>query len=171
MQVEFSWAGETARHVGTVVHHWLQRIADDALKGWDAKRIEAERLRIEIELTRRGVKAADLAAELVATALKNTLTDERGRWLLGPHPEAKSEYRLRSAGQTHVIDRMFREADGTRWVVDYKTGRNEGADVERFLDREQQRYAGQLRRYLDVLKESRAGLYFPMHRGWREGAG
>ena len=31
-QVEFSWAGETARHVGTVVHRWLQRIAEDELK-------------------------------------------------------------------------------------------------------------------------------------------
>src|SRR5688572_20032651 len=28
-QIEFSWAGETARHVGSVVHRWLQRMADD----------------------------------------------------------------------------------------------------------------------------------------------
>ena len=31
--IEFSWAGETARHVGTVVHRWLQRIAEDELRG------------------------------------------------------------------------------------------------------------------------------------------
>ena len=62
---------------------------------------------------------------------------------------------------------MIRESDGTRWVVDYKTGRNEGADVERFLDREQQRYANQMRRYMAVLEDARAALYFPMHRGWR----
>jgi len=29
--IEFSWAGETARHIGTVVHRWLQRIANDGL--------------------------------------------------------------------------------------------------------------------------------------------
>jgi hypothetical protein len=32
-----SLAGETARHVGTVVHRWLQRVAEDELKGWDAR--------------------------------------------------------------------------------------------------------------------------------------
>ena len=32
-EIEFSWAGETARHVGTIVHRWLQRIADDELRG------------------------------------------------------------------------------------------------------------------------------------------
>jgi ATP-dependent helicase/nuclease subunit A len=170
-QIEFSWAGETARHIGSVVHRWLQRIADDGLEGWDAKRVDAQRLQFEVDLVRRGVKDSELAAGLVATALKNTLADERGRWLLGPHPEAKSEYRVRTAGQTHVIDRMFREPDGTRWVVDYKTGRNEGADVERFLDRERERYAAQLKRYREVLKDARTGLYFPMHRGWREGSG
>jgi|CXWL01.1.fsa_nt_gi ATP-dependent exoDNAse (exonuclease V) beta subunit len=168
-QIEFSWAGETARHVGTVVHRWLQRIAEDEMKGWDAKRVDAEKPRFELELIRRGVKSAELAAELVIVALKNTLADEQGRWLLGPHPEAKSEYRIRSAGQTHIIDRFFRDSDGTRWVVDYKTGRNEGADVEQFLDRERERYAAQLNQYLEVLKDSRTGLYFPMHRGWREG--
>ncbi len=31
-EIEFSWVGETARHVGTVVHRWLQRIADDAAR-------------------------------------------------------------------------------------------------------------------------------------------
>ena len=32
--IEFSWAGETARRIGVVVHRWLQRMADDALAGW-----------------------------------------------------------------------------------------------------------------------------------------
>src|SRR6185369_7345051 len=38
---EFSWVGETARRVGTVVHGWLQRIADDALQGWTSARARA----------------------------------------------------------------------------------------------------------------------------------
>ena len=48
-QIEFSWAGETARHVGTVVHRWLQRIADDELRGWDAKRVNALRARFSAD--------------------------------------------------------------------------------------------------------------------------
>src|SRR5262249_9453728 len=53
--IEFSWAGETARHVGTVVHRWLQRIAEDALRGWDVARIDRLRPRFARDLERRGV--------------------------------------------------------------------------------------------------------------------
>src|SRR2546425_1201925 len=42
-EIEFSWAGETARHIGTVVHRWLQRMAEDELRGWDTKCIDSLR--------------------------------------------------------------------------------------------------------------------------------
>ena len=145
--IEFSWAGETARHVGSVVHRWLQRMAEDELSGWDAKRIASLGGLFRRDLQRRGVATADLArsAEIVARALGNALSDKRGRWLLGPHPEARNEYRLRGVMQgrigTYVIDRLFRGADGVEWLVDYKTSRHEGAGVEAFLDRERDRYS------------------------------
>jgi ATP-dependent exoDNAse (exonuclease V) beta subunit len=173
-EIEFSWAGETARHVGTVVHRWLQRMADDALRGWDAKRVESLRPRFAKELERRGVSVAELkrSAELVSAALKNALDDDRGRWVLGPHEDAQSEYRLRTrvkgASRTYIIDRVFRDKDGARWIVDYKTSRHEGADMEAFLDRERDRYAAQLRLYGAALEDSRLGLYFPLLRGWRQ---
>src|SRR5438034_8331877 len=74
-EIEFSWAGETARHVGTVVHRWLQRMADDELRGWDAKHIDSLTGSFRRELQRRGVRPADSypAAELVRTALRNTV--------------------------------------------------------------------------------------------------
>ena len=172
-QVEFSWAGETARHVGTVVHRWLQRIADDALAGWDARRIDSLRERFSADLSRRGVPSNELkaSADLVALALKNAVSDERGRWILGPHPEAKTEYRMRvqtaSGMKSYVMDRVFRAADGVQWVVDYKTSRHEGANVTAFLDREMKRYAPQLEGYGKILEGSATGLYFPVLRGWR----
>src|SRR5437879_3898104 len=128
-EIEFSWAGETARHVGTVVHRWLQRIAEDGLSGWDAKRVDLLRLNFVRELERRGVSRlhARDAGELVVTALKNTLADDRGRWMLGPRKEAKTEYRLRSARfGTYVVDRIFRDDAGHRWVIDWKTSRHQG---------------------------------------------
>ena len=169
-QIEFSWVTETARHVGTVVHRWLQRIADDGLEGWDTNRVERLRSRFRIELRQRGVSPAELekAANLVATALQNTITDERGRWLLRPHPEARSEYRLRDAMRRYVIDRVLRDEDGVRWIVDFKTSRHEGADIEAFLDRERERHGPQLERYAHALGEARLGLYFALLRGWRE---
>lgn len=54
-------------------------------------------------------------------------------------------------------------------MVDYKTNRHEGADIEGFLDRERERYAVQLQRYASALEGgARCGLYFPLLAGWRE---
>jgi hypothetical protein len=99
----------------------------------------------------------------------NTIADERGRWLLGPHAESWTEYRFRTRdGKRLVADRRIREASGEHWVVDYKTSRHEGADVDRFLDREKGRYAPQLKQYSENLENARMGLYFPLLRGWRD---
>ena len=173
-QIEFSWAGETARHVGTVVHRWLQRMAEDELRGWDVKRLVSLETSIRTELMRRGVQSSEInaAVERSLSALDGTLGDERGRWAVGRHADARSEYRLRTwdGGQMRscVIDRVFRDGDGATWVVDFKTSRHEGTDLSGFLDREQDRYAKQMMAYRAAIPGSRLGLYFPLHSGWRE---
>ena len=40
------------RLAGIVVHAWMQRIAEDELRGWDEKRVEALRSRFVSELQR-----------------------------------------------------------------------------------------------------------------------
>jgi ATP-dependent exoDNAse (exonuclease V) beta subunit len=175
-EIEFSWAGETARHVGTIVHRWLQRIADDELRTWDATRIDALRSRFAKELERRGIPPRYLKAstEQVGVALKNAISDERGRWVLGPHPEARSEHRIRVTGaagaNTYIVDRIFRTAEDVRWIVDYKTSRHEGADREGFLERERDRYRAQLEAYARALApgEAMLGLYFPVLAAWKQ---
>jgi ATP-dependent helicase/nuclease subunit A len=175
--VEFSWAGETARHVGTVVHRWLQRIADDALDGWTPARVASLRPQLARELERRGVPPAECeaGADRAVRALVQTLQDERGRWLLGPRAEARSEYRVRrrvgNVLHSYVMDRVFRDDAGVRWIADYKTSSHEGGETGAFLDRERERYAGQLARYAAALGGARPtmlGLYFPLLAGWRE---
>jgi ATP-dependent helicase/nuclease subunit A len=111
----------------------------------------------------------------VAAALTHAVTDARGRWLLGPQHEACNERRITTVIDGErinlVIDRMFRDADGKRWIVDYKTSIHEGADVETFLDRERERYRAQLARYAAAVGGAQAtmlGLYFPLLAGWRE---
>lgn len=172
VRIEFSWAGETARHVGIVVHRWLQRIAEEGCLGWDASRVQRLRPAVLGQLASAGVSAPEreAAAEDVLAALRNAVTDARGRWLLGPHAEARSEYRIRTRNRSYVVDRLIRDREGVLWVVDYKTSRHEGADLDAFLDREQQRYAAQLDAYAAALGASRRGLYFPLLSGWREWA-
>ncbi len=177
--LEFSWAGETARHVGTVVHRWLQRIAEDGAAAWDGPRIGAQMPAIRAALAAQGVGDGEIddAAARASRALANCIADERGRWILGRQDQARSEWRLTgvSGGQLAniVIDRSFVDAAGVRWIIDYKTSVHEGADVDAFLDNERERYRGQLERYARMLRAGgerriRLGLYFPLLGGWRE---
>jgi ATP-dependent helicase/nuclease subunit A len=173
-EIEFSWVGETARHVGTVVHRWLQRIATDELRGWDTARVDALVLAFSRDLERRGVPKPQVkaAADQVATALKNSLSDDRGRWILGPHPEHFTEHRVRlrtdSGVRTYVIDRLFKDTSGERWIVDFKTSRHEGTGLEQFLDEQIGRYGPQLKAYAHAISEARLGLYFPVLNRWRQ---
>jgi ATP-dependent helicase/nuclease subunit A len=175
-RIEFSWAGETARRVGSVVHRWLQHLAADALSGWDARRLDSLLGHFRRELAVHGVDEAELdaAAKRVHSALAHALADPRGRWLLGPRREARNEYRLTAivdgARRSIVIDRTFVDDDGRRWIVDYKTSSHEGAGLEGFLDRERERYAAQLAGYARLIggERPRLGLYFPLVAGWRE---
>jgi hypothetical protein len=69
---------------------------------------------------------------------------------------------------SYVIDRLFRDAAGDRWIVDFKTSRHEGGGLEQFLDGQRVRYEPQLNAYAAAFARSRLGLYFPLLRGWRE---
>jgi ATP-dependent exoDNAse (exonuclease V) beta subunit len=114
-------------------------------------------------------------------ALNGILNDETGRWILfGDHDDARCELPVAGiveGGVVHaIVDRSFVDADGTRWIIDYKTGEHEGADLESYLDREIERYQPQLERYAGLLaalspgQDIRVGLYFPMHgalRSWK----
>ncbi len=178
LAVEFDWASETARHVGTVVHRELQRIARAGLATEAAD--AGVRRRWHDELAELGVPAVLRAAavERVATAVRRTLAHERGRWLLdATHRESATELALtgRIGGEIvrTVIDRSFIDRDGLRWIVDYKTSSHEGAGLEAFLDSEQQRYRPQLERYASLVgrlgpQPLRLGLYFPLLGAWRE---
>jgi ATP-dependent exoDNAse (exonuclease V) beta subunit len=178
-EVEFSWASETARHVGSVVHAALQRIAEDGLERWNPARVETLAAYFERRLQSLGVPASERpdAVARVCRALATALVDERARWILGPHPEARCEWRLTGVLDGALVDvaldRSFVDASGVRWIVDYKTGLREGGDPEGFLDQERERYRPQLDRYAQLLRalenrEVRCGLYFPLMRGWRE---
>jgi len=173
--IEFSWVGDTARRVGGVVHRWLQRIAEEEARGWNRARVEKQRDAIRHELASRGVAASQIedASARVVAALAGALEDPRGKWLLGPQANARNEYRISAlvegVRRDLVIDRVFEDLAGT-WIVDYKTGSHEGADLEGFLAEEQTRYRPQLERYVLALgkPEARRGLYFPLLKGWRE---
>jgi ATP-dependent helicase/nuclease subunit A len=178
-RVSFRWVGDTLRHVGTVTHEMLRRMAEDCGSGWDAARIGQSGGAIRSALLSLGVPSRDLAraVETVQRALVRTLEHERGRWLLQGGAEAVCELPVTGVMGREVIharvDRTFVDADGVRWIIDYKTSTHEGAGLAAFLDAERDRYAPQLARYRRLFaaldgRPVRTALYFPLLGGWRE---
>lgn len=180
--VEFSWAGESARHIGTVVHRLLQYIGKtgiECIETEDLLRLQRIARQILAESGVSGVLIEE-AVTRVRRAIDVTLQDARGRWILNAgHKDARSELALtcvRDTGLEHiVIDRTFIDEHGMRWIIDYKTGIHAGGAVDEFLDREQARYRDQLERYASVMfrkerRRIRLGLYFPLLGRWREWA-
>lgn len=178
--VEFDWVGREARAIGVAVHRLLQVIAAEGVAAWPAHRLAGAVPIVTALLREAGLAGPGLAeagAQCLA-ALERTLADPRGRWLLEPgHAGAASELRVSGRIEGHivdgVVDRCFVDDAGVLWIVDYKAGRHEGGQLDAFLEREQQRYRGQLERYARLLASQHAGpirlgLYFPQHAGWRE---
>lgn len=175
----FEWVSQTAVHVGTIAHRWLQRIAMEGAGTWNERRIAALSSPVTAQLVLAGVGKPELAEARarVLAALTNSIADERGRWILdGGHQDARAELALTLWTETGperlVLDRSFVAEDGVRWIIDYKTSVHEGGALEAFLDSEVERYRPQLQRYAQAmaLMESRptqVGLYFPLLRAFR----
>lgn len=174
--VDFDWAGQAARHVGTVVHQWLQFLAENP--PWPEHPVPSE-AHCRALLVHLGTHASELDAAIqrVRKAVTNTLADERGQWILSAnHQDAHCEYALSGWLDDQVVhivmDRTFVDADGIRWIIDYKTGEHAGGGLDHFLAAEQTRYAPQLEKYAHLMalaetRPIRLGLYFPLHQAWR----
>lgn len=174
---EYSWVGQTARAVGTIVHSELRRLTESPLPR--AGEFMTHPPDYTTWLAELGVDLAERvsAQARIHEALTRTLEDERGRWLLDhTHREASSEWRLTGVYEGRLVnvifDRMF-IADGQRWIIDYKTSTHEGGAIEEFLDAEATRYRPQLQRYAALAahlsaEPVRVALYFPLLGTFRE---
>ncbi len=173
--IEYEWVGRDLRHVGTVVHGWLQRMAEWPDADVARRRLEGLAARHAALLEAAGVSADGLeaAASRVQAALQGTLEDPAGRWILyGGHRRGATELPIEGIADRRlvrvVIDRCFVDESGAHWVVDYKTSLHEGGDLERFLSEEARRYAEQMagyrRLYAAVYGETPLSLlYYPLH--------
>jgi ATP-dependent exoDNAse (exonuclease V) beta subunit len=169
----FSLSSAHGRIVGTVVHEWLQTIAEQGLDSWTVERLDSIQTQISRRLNQLGIAQVSVQGLIfkVLKCLKNSLTSDRGRWLLSTFDDQSNELGLNGVidGQiVHaVVDRTFVD-NGVRWVVDYKTSQlAKGDTLDQFLDNEVLKYKKQLHMYAELLKAIdqktplRCGLYFP----------
>ena len=182
--IEFSWAGEDARHTGNLVHRLLQMVGEQGVESWSKHGGMAHQVNwCRQQLAREGIQKAKAEAIIASTsrAVENCLASEQGRWILANHEEAGCEYAITAvldgAGEPDtapndaqprslILDRTFVE-NGVRWIIDYKTSSHSGGDLQGFLKNEEKRYKDQLQAYKDAvaLTETRpikTALYFPL---------
>ena len=169
-EVEFYWVGSVARLAGTLVHRWLQMVADDQVQ-LETGQMESMRI-ISTRWLRGmgiGIESVPPIIERVEAALNGVLDDKHGRWLLAGNGHAELPLTGVYDGQitSVVLDRVRIDEQGTHWIIDYKTSSHEGGDLRGFLRAEVDRYRPQLHKYVDLYRnfsnaEVRCALYFPL---------
>ncbi len=179
-----------ARAVGVAVHALLEELthALSAVEpGVLASRINGWRPRAIALLRHAGLPRAEAEEQSakVVQALRSTLEDANGRWILTASREAETEASWSAwlaadeiGGRLKTLrgDRIFRAGSepGSReethlWIVDYKTAQHSGTGLDKFLAEEKQKYQRQLENYGRVLRRVhgeaiplRLALYYPL---------
>ena len=175
VEVEFNWAGLEARRIGTALHRLLERIGRIGVERVDAAEQAALLSRVPVLLGGLGSagEQRQQSMAIIERALNDTLNSDVGRWVLsGAHQHAACELsvsgKLDGEWVNVIIDRTFVDDDGTRWIVDYKSGYHAGGNLEGFIEEEQARYSDQLDRYRRLFEQLesrpvRCALYLPRH--------
>ena len=169
-EVEFYWVGTEARIAGTVVHRWLQVLAEGRV-AIDASDVASQR-----RVTSRWLREMGIGDELqqgiverVEAALDGIMSDAQGRWIL--EGEGRAEFALTGqydgAIESVVLDRVRVDDEGNHWIIDYKTSTHEGGNLQGFLNAEIDRYKPQLQKYAALYaaysgEQPRCALYFPL---------
>jgi ATP-dependent helicase/nuclease subunit A len=178
------------RALGIVVHALLEeltnglfaRTADEL-----AQELQSWRHRAIALLRQAGLSAQDAQSQSakVIEALRSTLEDEAGRWILTARTEAETETSWsawtesgNAAATLRTLrgDRVFRAGpephsrqESHLWIVDYKTAQHGTEGLDAFLAEEKERYRGQLEAYAEVMRQVRGeelplrlALYYPL---------
>jgi ATP-dependent exoDNAse (exonuclease V) beta subunit len=158
--------------IGIITHFILQKLSLEGACWWQDQSFETQLDYIKNQLASVYVRQAlaQTAALLIHKMVKNTLDCDKGKWILHPHQEAKSEFAITAIidekPENLIIDRTFIDENGVRWIIDYKTAMQTHSDLETFLQKEEKKYIEQMNKYYQALKllgdqKIRIGLYFP----------
>jgi ATP-dependent exoDNAse (exonuclease V) beta subunit len=173
-----------ARTFGNTIHAFLESLAVHFSEGAQPDILQTEVAkwspRIAAVLRSHGIfpHGIERLTADVQRALRNTLSDSSGLWILGSHAQAFSEHSLVSWDETRSstrLDRVFRggaeprlDGDEYLWIIDYKTTQYSVDRQEDFFAREREKYSAQMEVYAKAMQAStdasriRLGLYYPM---------
>lgn len=172
------WQHDHLKATGIVIHRLLYQISKSSLTEWTEEKIDNSHKIIQFLLLKENIAKPflNLSIDITKQALKNSLADIRGRWILKDHEQAQSELALsviiNNELKNITLDRTFID-NGIRWIIDYKTTSYNGSDVNSFLHAEWLQHRQQLESYAAALRQNenhpiRLGLYFPLLKAWYE---
>jgi len=173
-KINLELTNATPRHVGTVVHRYLQAFAETGLNSWSEYRIHQYKNRIEQALKILGVhiRRLPIAIERVTTILCKILQDPKASTIFATdYAFSGNEFAVTlktNSGTTNlIIDRVYQDSEGTLWIIDYKTSEpEEDQTLEEFLLQEINAYQQQLGLYKRAMQglgyqKIKTALYFP----------
>ncbi len=178
-RIEFSWAGETLRVTGVAIHYLLQWLGN-CRPDWQLVTDEIALSITQPILLEHGLPSGQIkiASSNILLAVQNMKEDSRAKWLFSEaHTDIEAEWpltaKIGSEIESIVIDRSFKDGDGRRWIIDFKSSRHDDQDIEHFLNEEKNRYSIQMAKYANVVsllgpEPIYLGLYFPLLKGWIE---
>lgn len=175
----FKLPDQSRRLIGTVSHLIFQQFASEPKQRWESIPSTQQEQYIKRHLMQAGLTPHQHAAAIqhIMLLIKRALNDERGQWILAPHPEAKSELSLTVKNGDEftqlIIDRTFVDEHGIRWIIDYKTAEVQDEELSIFLTKQKQKYATQMQQYQKAMqalddRPIKMGLYFPAIPAWCE---
>ncbi len=180
-----------SRSAGTAAHALLELASERVAKGHAPEELLKDlpgwKDRAAALLRAGGVASRELpgAVAEVLLAVRNTLTDAVGQWLLRDHPSAQTEWSAiswRKSRDAIRVDRLFvagpqprSTGDSCLWLVDYKTaslrpGSGSPRELAEFLAAERRHYEPQLQRYAQATSgyggtaSTRVALFYPLLR-------
>jgi ATP-dependent helicase/nuclease subunit A len=167
-----------AQHTGSLIHRALQNLVRLSrsvnLQEW----LQHQRPFWQLSLQQKGFSSSDIgpAIEKITKAIRNTLNDKHGQWLLDNSHKASTCELAITHKEGNAIDLKLREniidrtfiAEGTRWIIDYKSSEpHTGQSIADFIVKETAAYTPQLKRYKScfvALGETnvKTALFFPL---------
>ncbi len=157
---------------GTAMHRMLEYVAHHKV-GLDKKALDV--LLLTSGIKNHLLKSASEQFEEIFLKISHCPI---AQWIFSSsHQYTWTEYpitfRAENELKTVVLDRAFIDAEGTRWIVDYKTTQEQPENLSTFLAKQAHLYQDQLKSYYLAMESlerrpTRMGLYFPQLCVWQE---
>ncbi|MBA3660665.1 MAG: UvrD-helicase domain-containing protein [Gammaproteobacteria bacterium] len=172
----FTLPSSVIRVIGIITHQILQQMSMHGMTWWNNETQATQQAYLHHHLFQNHISPQEIieATPVLIMIVSNILKDERAKWLLQAHQEARSEWALSHFTQGQIkrsiIDRTFVE-NGIRWIIDYKTSTMHEIELDEFLQNEKDKYNEKMTSYAEVIRQFdtrpiQFGLYFPLIPAW-----